>query len=143
MNYEKLDIGDFEQLVELERLYKHSVGEADLDGSQIARLKDAVQKNQIEFFAGKENNGKIIAMCSVSVVFSTFSCAFSGIFEDFFILEEYRQKGIARELTGFVFDCMRQRNINAVWVGCADADLKMYESLGFSMRLGNLLTWHA
>ncbi|MCL2217349.1 MAG: GNAT family N-acetyltransferase [Defluviitaleaceae bacterium] len=142
MNYEKFSLSDFPQLIELEQKYKISIGEPKLDDSQIAVLKDAIQSGRIEFFVAKEH-GKIVAICSVSLVFSTFVCRLSGIFEDFYIADEYRRKGIARGLTQYVFEYLKSRGISSLWVGCADVDLEMYKSLGFTIPLGNLLTWSA
>jgi len=76
-------------------------------------------------------------------VFSTYQCKFNGIFEDFYIIDEYRGKGIARGLIRYVFEELESRGISSLWVGCADIDIEMYNSLGFTIPLGNLLTWSA
>ena len=140
MHYEKLNINDFSQFIELEQKYKKAIGESALADNQINNLKNAIQMNIIEFFIAKEHD-KIVAICSISLIFSTFSCRLNGIFEDFYIIDEYRHKGIARDLTKYVFETLRSRNISSLWVGCADIDLEMYKSLGFTIPLGNLLTW--
>lgn len=142
MEYEMLAIEDFSQLVELEERYKASVGEDALGDRQAADLLDAIQTGKIEFFVAKEQE-KVVAMCSVATVFSTFACKTIGIFEDFFVDEEYRHKGIDRGLTRYVFEVLKERDISALWVGSADVDVEMYKSIGFTMPLGNLLTWRA
>lgn len=140
MSFEVFDMKDFRQLMVLMRLYKQSIGEEDLSEDQMNRLSDAIDKKQIVFFVGKDH-GKIISMCSVCITFSTFSCDLSGIFEDFYILKECRHQGIARAMVIFVLDYVGHKNVKTLWVGCADTDLDMYKSLGFSIKLGNLLTW--
>jgi GNAT superfamily N-acetyltransferase len=80
-------------------------------------------------------------MCSITIGFSTINCKNVGIFEDFFIQPEYRGKGVARQLTAYVFFSMEKYNVKTVWVGCVDIDLEMYKYLGFDIPLGNLLAW--
>ena len=140
MCYEKFNINEFQQLLDLMQKYKESISEPILDSNQVNALKLAAAYNKIEFYIAKEHD-KLIAMCSVCITFSTFDCCLSGVFEDFFILPEHRGKGIARGLTQYVFDELKSRDITTLWVGCADADLEMYKSLGFDIPLGNLLTW--
>ena len=142
MNYEKFSISDFPQLIGLEQCYKASIGEPALNEAQINALRTAIEGGKIEFFVAKDDSN-IVAMCSVCITFSTFSCSTSGVFEDFFIVPTYRSKGIARGLTNYVFDTLHARNVTSLWVGCADVDLEMYKSLGFDIPLGNLLTWSA
>ena len=142
MKYEKLSFDDFDQFIELEQQYKDSIGEQKLTDKQICNLENAIHEDLIEFFVAKIQ-GEIVAICSISLAFSTFSCKSMGIFEDFFIAPEHRKKGIARGLTSYVFGVLKSRNVSSLWVGCADMDLEMYKSIGFTKPLGNLLTWSA
>ncbi len=139
MIFEKLRNEDFGKLVRLEQQYKMAIGEEQLHTAQMMRLERAIQDGQIEFYTAKADD-ELIAMCSVSITFSTFLCQKSAIFEDFYIETEYRHQGIARELVNYVFDDMRSRGIASIWVGCSDAHVEMYKRLGFSIPLGNLLT---
>ena len=59
-------------------------------------------------------------------------------FEDFYIVPEYRHKGVARQLVAFAY---RESGIGSLTVGCADCDIKMYQSLGFTIPPGNLLAF--
>lgn len=34
-----------------------------------------------------------------------------------------------------------ESGVKYMTVGCADCDMQMYGALGFSIKLGNLLTW--
>ena len=61
-----------------------------------------------------------------------------GVFEDFYIVPEYRHKGIARQLVRFAY---QESGVGSLTVGCADCDVKMYLSLGFTIPLGNLLAF--
>ena len=79
---------------------------------------------------------KLIGCCSVTVGFSTFDYMPSGVFEDFYICPGYRHKGLARQLVQFAY---RESGVSSLTVGCADCDVQMYQSLGFSIPLGNLL----
>ena len=138
--YDNVSHEDIPQLFNLLQQYKNSIGEPKLNDAQLEKLKLAITQNKMEFFIAKCGE-KLVAMCSIGIVFSTFTCDNIGIFEDFFIVEEYRGKGVARRLTQYVFDEMKARGVVAVWVGRADVDTQMYESLGFDVRLGNLQAW--
>lgn len=80
-------------------------------------------------------------MCSISIAFSTYRSSEMAIFEDFYIKKQYRGKGMASMLTDYVLNDMKKRQIDSVWVGCADCDIEMYKHLGFNVDLGNLYTW--
>ena len=140
MIYQKLDHADISQLLTLMQKYKTSIGEPHLSEKQIDKLTRAIKQKRIEFFVAK-NEDNLVAMCSICVVFSTFLCENGSIFEDFYIIDEYRGKGIARGLTQYVFNELKSQGVVSAWVGCADVDVEMYKSLGFSISLGNLLTW--
>ncbi len=120
--------------------YKRSIGEIPLDEDQYKVLYQAVCDGSIHFFVARDG-GNIVGMCSVSRIFSTFSCSYGGVFEDFYIVPAYREKGIARELAKYVFEWCEKNEVLSLWVGCADCDIEMYQSLGFQMPLGNLLAW--
>ncbi|QSX05120.1 GNAT family N-acetyltransferase [Sedimentibacter sp. zth1] len=140
MNIQKFDIKDFRQLKILLSEYKKSIGESSPNDDEFIKLKSAIKNKLISFYTAREED-RLVAMCSICITYSTFNFARSGIFEDFYVMPEYRKKGIARMLTDFVFlDCKAQK-IESLWVGCADTDVNMYKSLGFEIPLGNLLTW--
>ena len=80
-------------------------------------------------------------MCSVCRTFSTFACACSGIFKDFYLESAYRGTGVARMLVIAALDDCKKAGISTLWVGYADMVVPMYQSLGFKMPLGNLLAW--
>lgn len=122
--------------------YKKAIGEEPLSGEQMNALQKAITQGHILFFVAKED-GEAAAMCSITKTFSTYCCQYSAIFEDFYILPNYRKNGLARELTRFVFDYCQKNGIGSLWVGCADCDVAMYRHLGFTIPLGNLLAWSA
>lgn len=82
----------------------------------------------------------LIGCCSVTVGFSTFDYAPSGVFEDFYIHPEYRHQGIARQLVQYAY---KESGISSMTIGCADCDMPMYRALGFSIPLGNLLAFES
>jgi GNAT superfamily N-acetyltransferase len=131
-------IRDFERLKYLISRYKKEIGEDDPDENGFSSLFHAIEAGQIIFYAAKDE-GSLIGMCSVSEMYSTFAFRNSGVFEDFYILPEYRKQGIAKMLTAFVFEECRKAGLSSILVGCSDTDLKMYRRLGFEVRLGQLL----
>jgi len=140
MVFERLNPDDIPLLFRLMHTYKESIGEAELSEEQYSELNRAILKSEIIFFVAKHDE-KLVAMCSVGIIFSTYRCAHTGIFEDFFITEVYRHRGIARGLTSYVFSEMMAIGVVSLWVGSSDVDMELYKSLGFDTHLGSLLTW--
>jgi len=103
------------------------------------RLEKALTDGKISFY-GVCREGRLIDCCSVTTGFSTFDYLPSGVFEDFYIRPEYRHKGIARQLVQYAY---RESGVSSLTVGCADCDVQMYQSLGFSIALGNMLAFEA
>ena len=137
MEFIKIDSGRFEELMMLHRAYKAEIGE-DLPTEEMeAALKNAVIGGRIMFF-GCVCEDKLVGCCSVSEVFSTYNYAAAGVFEDFYIVPEWRRKGIARKLVEFTY---RESGVGSMTVGCADCDEAMYRALGFRIRLGNMLVY--
>ena len=138
MQFIQIDIARFEELAVLHRAYKEAIGEepptqADLDG-----LLAAMERGKILFYGCLNDDGRLIGCCSVSPTFSTFNYARAGVFEDFYIVPECRGQGIARKLVAFA---VQESGVSSLTVGCADCDLEMYKALGFSIPLGNMLSY--
>lgn len=75
-------------------------------------------------------------MCSVAKCFSTFACADTGVFDDFYIEPVFRRKGIARMLARAAQKWSRENGLASLMVTCAPCDEAMYQALGFDIRLG-------
>lgn len=137
MDYKEIDASHIDLLWELQKQYKAEVGEYIPNDISKKRLKDAISKGKILFF-GAWAGASLVGCCSITVGFSTFDYMPSGIFEDFFICPDFRHKGIARQLVQFAY---RSSDINSMTVACAQCDIQMYKSLGFSIQLGNLFAF--
>lgn len=137
MECRKVKPNDIDALWELQKLYKTEIREDEPNDSDKERLSSAVNKGTILFYCAWEGDLPV-GCCSVTVGFSTFNYLPSGVFEDFYIRPEYRHSGIARQLVQFAY---RDSGVASLTVGCADCDVKMYQSLGFSIPLGNLLAY--
>lgn len=118
----------------LQICYKEEIGESRPSAEDFESLLSAINDGQI-FFYGCIIYGRLVACCSVTRTFSTFNYKRGGVFEDFYILPEYRHKGIARKLVQFAY---RESGVSSLTVGCADCDAEMYKSLGFAVPLGNM-----
>ena len=137
MEYRVIGPDGVGELWPLHRMYKEAIGEdAPTERDREARAR-AIADGRILFF-GAWDGGRLVGCCSVTVGFSTFCYGPSGVFEDFFILPEWRHRGIARALTAFA---RQESGVAALTVGCADCDRSMYEALGFSVPLGNLMAF--
>ncbi|MFH1879861.1 MAG: GNAT family N-acetyltransferase [Bacillota bacterium] len=138
---EELREKDFPQLLALAYKYKREIGEPPMTEAQQAALREAIAGGRIRFFVAKRQT-RVVGMCSVCRFFSTYQCRASGIFEDFYIEPVFRGQGIARMLTNYVQKACIGEGISSLWVGCSPGDTLMYQALGFSVLLGNLLTWN-
>ena len=139
MEYHKISVSHLDQIWELQLAYKAEIGEDAPSEQDRDLLREAIFDNQIIFY-GAWDGDRLVGCCSVTIGFSTFLYAPSGVFEDFYIRPEYRHQGIARELVRFA---RRDSGVCSLTVGCADCDVPMYQSLGFSVPLGNLLAFDA
>ena len=137
MEYLRVSEKDMEQLRPLQTQYKRAIGEEAPGEEDFSRLFAAIKSGDILFYACRDGE-KLVGCCSVSLTFSTFNYRRSGVFEDFFILPEYRHQGIARALVEYAVE---ESGVRSLTVGCADCDAAMYKALGFSVPLGNLLAF--
>ena len=137
MEFFQLNGADLDALKPLQIAYKKAIGEDEPQNSDLEALKCAMKYGRILFFGCREN-GQLVGCCSVSITFSTYCYAASGVFEDFYILPAYRHRGIARKLVRYAYE---NSGVSSMTVGCADCDLPMYQSLGFSIRIGHMLAF--
>ena len=135
MEYGRISDSRIEELWELQKAYKAEIGEDAPGDADRERLAEAIRDGRIRFYGAWD--GTVLAgCCSVTVGFSTFNYAPSGVFEDFYIRPQYRHRGIARELVRLA---RADSGVGSLTVGCADCDVEMYKALGFSVAIGNLL----
>lgn len=137
MQYIRVTKDNVTGLKMLQIAYKQEIGENRPTDENFDSLCDAISKGQI-FFYGCIDGSKLIACCSITPTYSTFNYQMGGVFEDFYIVPEYRHQGIAKQLVEFAY---RESSVGSLTVGCADCDIKMYQSLGFTISLGNLLAF--
>lgn len=137
MEYSRIAVSQTDALWELQKAYKAEIEEDTPTEQELNRLKEAIEENRILFY-GAWDGMTLTGCCSITIGFSTFNYAASGVFEDFYICPEYRHKGIARELVKYA---RQDSGVESLTVGCADCDVEMYQSLGFSIHLGNLLAF--
>ena len=126
------------QLWKLENGYLAEIGETPLDERKQAQLLQAIQEERITFFAAYRKT-RMVGMCSVSRVFSTFACADIGVFEDFFVEPVFRKQGAARQLASAAQEYGRANHLASLAVTCALCDEGMYRALGFTEKLGTTL----
>lgn len=137
MEYKRIDVSQIDSLWELQRQYKAEIGEDAPGYAARERLVRAIREENILFYGAWEGDS-LVGCCSVTVGFSTFDYLPSGVFEDFFIRPDFRHKGVAHQLVQFAY---RASAVSSMTVGCADCDIPMYQALGFSIPLGNLLAF--
>ena len=135
MRFVKIGTEMFDELKSLQKDYKVAIGEDVPSETELESLRKAIEQGHIHFY-GCICDESLVACCSISVTFSTFNYDKSGVFEDFYIMPEYRHKGIARKLVSYAFE---QSEVSSLTVGCADCDVEMYQAIGFQIHLGNML----
>lgn len=123
------------QLKKLENGFLKEIGEEALSEEKQEALAKAVKEGKIIFFLAKRLT-RAVGMCSVAKYWSTFSCAETTVFEDFYIEPAFRGKGIARMLAREAQKWCTDNGISSITVCCAPCDEEMYKSLGFASELG-------
>lgn len=139
MEFIRVNKNHMDDLFVLQRGYKQDIGEEAPCSEDFERLLSAITDGHILFFGCLEDD-RLIACCSISPTFSTFNYQQGGVFEDFYILPEYRHHGIARRLVEFAY---QESGVSSLTVGCADCDVEMYKALGFRIPLGNMYAFDA
>lgn len=137
MEFRKIIPTEMDDLKRLQIAYKQEIKETAPKDEDFERLLYAMEDGKILFY-GCVHEGRVIACCSVSPSFSTYDYQTGGVFEDFYIVPEYRHKGIAKQLVRYAYE---QSNVSSLTVGCADCDVGMYRALGFGIPLGNMLAF--
>ena len=139
MEFCRLNGSHWDALLPLHLAYKEAIGEDAPTDDDLAALKNAIDSGRILFF-GCFLDGFLVGCCSVSITFSTFCYGPLGVFEDFYISSACRHRGIARKLVRFAYEAS---GVASMTVGCADCDLAMYQALGFTIPIGNMLAFEA
>lgn len=133
----RIGLNRLSELKSLQIAYKQEIGEEEPTEENFQSLAQAIQNGDILFY-GCIVEERLIGCCSVSPTYSTFKYQKSGVFEDFYILPPYRHNGIARKLVSYAYE---QSGVGSLTVGCANCDVEMYQSLSFSIPIGNLLAY--
>ena len=128
------------QLLKLENGYKKEIGEELLTEEKQQELQKAIKDRKITFFIAKRNS-RAVGMCSITRYYSTFSCSDIGVFEDFYIEPAFRGKGIARKLVQTAQAWCKNNLLSSLTVCCAPCDEKMYQKLGFKLRIGTTFAY--
>ncbi len=123
------------QLLKLENGFKKEIGEEALTEEKQKQLQRAITEEKITFFVTKRGY-RSVGMCSVAKYYSTFSCSYVGVYEDFYIEPAFRNKGIARKLAKAAQTWCLENGITSLTVCCAPCDERMYKALGFDIGLG-------
>lgn len=137
MTIRRLTVQDLPPLSALQAAYKAEIHEEPHTPEGLARLGEAIAREQILFF-GAERGSELIGMVSVSRTFSTFDDRTGGVLEDLYVCPAFRGQDVARALVCYARD---HSGVSTLTVGCADCDTALYRALGFTLRLGNLMAW--
>ena len=140
MTCEELNRGDIWQILRLQNGLKAECKEDFLSGEQQEALIDAVKDRAITFFVIKRDT-RVIAMCSLHQIFTTFYCAAAGIVGDFFVEPAFRKKGCARNLFCYVQKKCFEDGITSLLISVSDQNLAICQTFGFESSLGISMIW--
>ena len=124
------------QLKKLENGFLKEIGESPATEEKQEQLAQAIRDGKITFLVAKRGY-RTVGMCSVAKCFSTFACTDTGVYDDFFIEQVFRKKGVARKLALAAQDWCKENGLASLTVCCAPCDEGMYQALGFDVRLGS------
>lgn len=124
------------QLKKLENGFLKEIGEEPATEEKQEQLAQAIRDGKITFFVAKRGY-RAVGMCSVAKFFSTFACADTGVFDDFYIEPVFRKKGVARKLAKAAQNWSKENGLASLTVTCAPCDEGMYQALGFDVKLGS------
>ncbi len=137
MEFIHIGVDRIGELWALHQAYKEAIGEDAPAQAEQKSLTEAICQERIHFY-GCLLDGALVACCSVCLTYSTFHYGKAGVLEDFYIRPEYRHQGIARRLVAYARE---QSGVGSLTVGCADCDVGLYQAIGFTIPLGNLMAW--
>lgn len=138
MRIGRLENENFFELVKFMNYYRAEVNEPPLGAEYIAGLYEGVENGDIAFYVVTENDN-IVGMCSVSVLYSSYKCAYAGFLDNAYILPDYRKRGIFRRLIDYVFAALEGNGVKSLFSISSSIDEGMYKALGFDDKLGVLL----
>lgn len=123
------------QLMKLQNGFLGEIGEEPMTEEKQERLKQAIRDGSITCFLARRGS-RAVGMCNIARCISVFSCVDTGVFSECFIEPVFRGKEIACMLANAAQVWCKENGMAGVTVCCEPCDEQMYQSLGFSTRLG-------
>ena len=133
------DQKDYRTLSLLLNGFKNAVGEAPLNHLEWAELRNGIEEGRITYYIAWQGD-RAVGVCSLCPTFSSFLCAPSGIFEDFYVVPDVRGTGVARALVQHARTVAEGWGAKTLTVTCAACDREMYQALGFTEPIGDTLS---
>ena len=138
MLIEKVKEEEYFELVKILNYYRSERGGEALGAAEISSLYEAVSTDAVAFYAVKEN-GNLIAVCSVAIIYSATECTYAGMIENAYVLPLYRKRGLLRRLMEFANDVLTKSGIEIMITQAYSTDEEIAKKLGFDTRMGVLM----
>lgn len=106
------------------------IGEPALNDESWSNIRQAHELGKIQFYVA-EAGAKLVALCSLTVGFSTYCAGPFGILDDFYVMPSMRKKGVAGLLMKQLLIQAEELGCRSVLLGCQASDVAMYEHFGF------------
>lgn len=111
---------------------------ADLDYLENATKKLIARDNYAAFIA-YDNNSKPMGLITIAEAFAIYNGGDYGVITELYVDEEYRSKGIGKELLKSAFNFSKTRNWKKIEVGAPKAEewqrtIQFYQENGFALK---------
>ena len=116
-------------------IFEGTLGEAELTFVKAKQLVEPLLKKGSNYLISTENN-VIMGWILIGVSKDRFSDKALGFIYELFVIEEYRGKGIAKQLIETGIEQLKQEGFSEIRLSVFDGNqaIKIYESLGFKNR---------
>jgi len=139
-NAEEADVPELSLLFDQYRIYYKK--NSDIPGAKKYLLEKIQKKESIIFIAKSEN--KIIGFTQLYPLFSSLGMKRSWILNDLYVLEQYRGKGVSKQLIDAAKALAKETNAAGILLETEKTNIvgnKLYPAVGFALYEKNNFYW--
>jgi ribosomal protein S18 acetylase RimI-like enzyme len=137
MNIRKPSELEIEKILELspQAIFEGTLGEVKPTIEKAKQLVEPLLKKDCYYLISTENN-KLMGWILIGVSKDQFSNKTIGFIYELFVLDEYRGKGISKQLINTAVEQLKQEGYSEVRLSVFEGNkaVKLYENLGFETR---------
>jgi ribosomal protein S18 acetylase RimI-like enzyme len=137
MNIRKPSELEIEKILELspQAIFEGTLGEVEPTIEKAKQLVEPLLKKDCYYLISTENN-KLMGWILIGVSKDQFSNKTIGFIYELFVLDEYRGKGISKQLINTAVEQLKQEGYSEIRLSVFEGNkaIKLYENLGFETR---------